>query len=138
MGIFCACSSIPERLRLTFGTSGYDRVVHWSQSENMKELLLGVGLQDVKARAYTTGHTGILTGKSCYFDHIHHRLTLPRTGLMCHERRTPLGAHLERESEPSCGFPFCRLAVRIYDHLIQSRLPFPCDQHCLSDCISCR
>lgn len=43
--------------------SGYDRVVHWSQSENMKELLRGVGVEDVKSRIYTTGHTGVLTGK---------------------------------------------------------------------------
>jgi hypothetical protein len=29
----------------------------------MKELLRGVGLEHVKARVYTAGHTGILTGE---------------------------------------------------------------------------
>jgi len=69
--------ALPQKLVLFHG--GYDRVVHWSQSEDMKELLRGVGLEDVKARVYTTGHTGILTG------------------LMSHERGTPLGMYLEDE-----------------------------------------
>ncbi|KAF8315808.1 alpha/beta-hydrolase [Clavulina sp. PMI_390] len=67
--------------RVVFFHGGFDRVVHWSQSENMKELLRGVGVEDVKSRIYTTGHTGMLTG------------------LMSHERGTPLELELERESE---------------------------------------
>ncbi|KAF8335872.1 uncharacterized protein EI90DRAFT_3014475 [Cantharellus anzutake] len=47
---------------------GFDRVVNWSQSENMKELFRGVGVENVRSRVYTTGHTGVLTGfpKSSY------------------------------------------------------------------------
>ena len=61
-----------RRPSVYFGLSGYDRVVHWSQSEDMKELLRGVGLEDVKARVYTTGHTGILTGKSRLYILLHY------------------------------------------------------------------
>ena len=69
-----------QRPSVYFGISGFDRVVHWSQSEDMKELLRGIGLEDVKARVYTTGHTGILTGESRYVCYDRHRLTdLPCT-----------------------------------------------------------
>ncbi|KAF9517421.1 hypothetical protein BS47DRAFT_1359688 [Hydnum rufescens UP504] len=51
--------ALPRNILFVHG--GFDRVVNWSQSENMKELLRGVGVENVRSRVYATGHTGVLT-----------------------------------------------------------------------------
>jgi len=96
----------------------------------MKELLRGIGLEDVKARVYTTGHTGILTGESryvCYYviTNTDSPTCLARTGLMSHERGTPLGMHLEDESERPCWYPLGDLPI--FFPFFQSGLLFPYD-----------
>jgi len=70
-------AELPRRILFLHG--GFDRVVNWSQSESMKELFRGVGVENVRSRVYTTGHTGILTA------------------LMSHTRGSVVSAHVLRE-----------------------------------------
>jgi len=77
--------TLPRSILFVHG--GFDRVVNWSQSENMKEILRGVGVENVRTRVYATGHTGVLTA------------------LMSHTRDTVLSSHISREVRNTVQVP---------------------------------